>query len=66
MLLERIECYLRATKMAESRFGREAVGDPKFVAGLRDGRSPRPGTVRRVTAYIEKGELGRRAESACE
>ena len=52
MLLERIERYLRTTKTPETRFGREALGDPKFVGNLRDGRTPRPATVRRVLSFI--------------
>jgi hypothetical protein len=52
MLLARIDAYLRQTKTAPTRFGRDAVGDPKFVQNLRDGRRPREGTRRRVLAYI--------------
>jgi hypothetical protein len=39
--------------MAPTRFGREAVGDPKFVLQLRDGREPRQRTVERVLRYME-------------
>ena len=58
MLLVRIERYLRATKTAPTRFGREAVGDPNLVADLRDGREPRRATTRRVLAFIEANEPG--------
>ena len=36
-LLERIEEFLAATKMAPSRFGVEAMGDSKLVFQLRKG-----------------------------
>ena len=53
MLLDHIETSMRRTKSSPTRFGREAVGDPNFVTALRDGRKPRPATVRRVIAYIK-------------
>lgn len=56
MILERIDHYLRATRSTPSRLGRNAVGDPNFVANLRDGRRPRASTVERVMAYIESEE----------
>ncbi|KQX19545.1 MULTISPECIES: hypothetical protein [unclassified Sphingomonas] len=51
-LLSMIERYLRESGTTASRFGREVMGDPGFVATLRRGREPRDGTVRRVQAYI--------------
>jgi hypothetical protein len=56
MLLERIENYLRRSRTSPTRFGRDAMGDPWFVPGLRDGRCPRAATCRRVLAYIEARE----------
>jgi hypothetical protein len=56
MLLAKIETYLRSTRMAPTRFGREAVGDPQFVFNLRDGRRPRRCTVERVLRYIDPNE----------
>ncbi len=47
-LLRHIERYLRETNTTAARFGREAVGDPRFVFDLRLGREPRVQTVRRV------------------
>jgi hypothetical protein len=52
MLIDAIEAHMRRTKMSPTRFGREAVGDPNFVVTLRDGRKPRPATIRRVLRYI--------------
>ncbi|MHA3791048.1 hypothetical protein [Rhizorhabdus wittichii] len=51
-LLWLIERYLRESGTPASRFGRDAMGDPGFVAMLRRGREPRDDTVRRVQAYI--------------
>jgi hypothetical protein len=51
-LLSTIERYLRRSGVAPCRFGRDAMGDPGFVASLRRGREPRPATVRKVAAYL--------------
>lgn len=60
MLLNRIERHLKATRTPPTRFGRDAMGDPRFVLELRDGRTPRSATVRRVEAYLD----GREREAA--
>ena len=52
-LLREVERFLRQNDTPPTRFGREAVGDPRFVFDLRNGRDPRPGTVERVRAYLE-------------
>jgi 2,4-dienoyl-CoA reductase-like NADH-dependent reductase (Old Yellow Enzyme family) len=57
MLLERIERHLKRTRMPPTRFGREAINDPKFVFDLRDGREPRTATVQRVLDYLNDNEL---------
>ena len=51
-LLSTIERHLRNSGIAPTRFGREAVNDPRFVLDLRNGREPRPTTVARVITYI--------------
>jgi hypothetical protein len=56
MILDLIDRYLRDSKTAPSRLGRDAVGDPNFVMSLRDGRRPRQATVNRVVAFIERQE----------
>lgn len=56
MLLERIEKHLKARRMPPTRFGREAIGDPKFVFNLRVGREPRSTTVKRVLDYLDARE----------
>ena len=52
-LLPVIEKYLRARNVAPTRFGRDAVRDPRFVLDLRNGREPRRRTVSRVLSYID-------------
>lgn len=52
-LLREVEKFLRRSDVAPTRFGRDAVGDPRFVFDLRNGRDPRPITVARVVAYLE-------------
>jgi hypothetical protein len=53
MLLTRIEAYLRRTGMPPTRFGREAVRDPRLVHDLRRGRTVGDRILHRVLRYIE-------------
>ena len=53
MLLRLVESHLKETRTPPARFGREAVGDSRFVFDLRGGREPRSKTARRVLTYIE-------------
>ena len=55
-LLRDVEKYLRRSDVPPTRFGREVVGDPRFVFDLRNGRDPRPATVARVRAYLEASQ----------
>ncbi len=52
MLINRIERFLRETGMPWTRFGRLATHDPRFVEDLRNGRTPRPGTEKRVEHFM--------------
>ena len=52
-LLREVEKFLRASQVPATRFGREAMRDPRFVFDLRNGREPRLRTVDRVLAYLE-------------
>lgn len=52
MLIRRIERFLRDTDMAWTKFGRLAAGDPRFVQDLRNGRTPRPATEKRVEHFM--------------
>ena len=51
-----VEKFLRQTDSPPTRFGRVAMGDPRFVFDLRNGRDPRPETVARVRAYREAAQ----------
>ena len=51
-LLFTIERFLRKRDIPATRFGRDAVNDPRFVLDLRNGREPRPHTRARVLAFI--------------
>lgn len=62
-LLERIENHLRDNDISATTFGREAVGDPRFVLDLRNGRNPRRKTVMRLVTYL--AECGANA-STCQ
>ena len=55
-LSRRIETYLRRSGMSATRFGREAVRDPRFVFDLREGRQIGPVIAARVVAYLEARE----------
>ena len=52
MLLMHVEKYLRRTGMPPTRFGREAVCDPRLVDDLRRGRTVGERLAARVIAYI--------------
>jgi hypothetical protein len=52
-LLREVENFLRHSEISPARFGRKAMGDPRFVFDLRKGRDPRPRTVARVRAFLE-------------
>ena len=51
-LLPDIEKHLRARNISPTRFGRDAVRDPRFVLDLRNGREPRDSTAKRVRAFM--------------
>lgn len=55
-LLSEVEKFLRRTEIPPTRFGRNAMGDPRFVFDLRNGRDPRPETVERVRAFLEAAQ----------
>ena len=57
-LLTIVERHLRANALSPSRFGRQVIGDPRFVFDLRNGREPRPAMTARVLAYISGAEMG--------
>lgn len=56
MILRKIDQYLKAQSMAPTRFGREAVRDPRLVHDLRRGREPGARMVARIEAFIAESE----------
>jgi hypothetical protein len=64
MLLIRIERHLRTHKIAPARFGREVLGDPRFVFDLWAGREPRTPTIRKVLDYLENAERSPNTDNA--
>lgn len=61
MLITRIERFLRETGMPWTKFGRLVVRDPRFVQDLRNGRTPRDATERRVEHFMNIYRESRRA-----
>ncbi len=55
-LLIDIDRFLRHNDMPPTRFGREAVNDPRFVFDIRKGRECGGKTRSRVYAYIAKAK----------
>ena len=55
-LHRRIELYLRRNAISPTRFGRETMGDPRFVWDLRNGREVREKTAARVSAWLDRNE----------
>ncbi|AKQ42405.1 hypothetical protein CP97_10770 [Aurantiacibacter atlanticus] len=54
MLIRKIEVFLRHTQMPPTKFGRLATSDPRFVLDLRNGRTPRPDTEKKVEHFMNK------------
>ncbi|MCJ8159371.1 hypothetical protein [Sphingomonas sp. LaA6.9] len=57
-LLRRIERHLRRHEIPATRFGREAVRDPRLVHDLRNGREPGARLTARVTRYMDAVDAG--------
>src|SRR5215468_7672770 len=53
-ILGEIRDYCRATRTAESTFGRLVVNDGKLVSRLRDGARITTGTLDKVRAYLSE------------
>ena len=51
-LLDSVESFLSETGLAASKFGRDAMNDPNFVADLRGGRDYRESTKKKVLRWI--------------
>lgn len=51
-LLMKIDRFLKASGMPETKFGRLSVKDPRLVHDLKRGRQPGPRMIARVEAFI--------------
>lgn len=51
-MLRTVETFLRQTGMAPTRFGRDAVRDPRIVLDMRNGREPSERMCRRLKHFI--------------
>ena len=56
-LRRRVETYLKRSGRTASGFGREVMGDPRFVFDLRRGRELRPPTAARVAAWLDRHDV---------
>ncbi|NVD43661.1 hypothetical protein HUV48_01345 [Altererythrobacter sp. HHU K3-1] len=61
MLIRSIEQFLRKHNMAPTKFGRLAAHDPRFVLDLRNGRTPREHTARRIEEFMQNYREASRA-----
>ena len=57
-ILGKVERYLREHDLPQTKFGRMAVGDPRLVGDLRNGRELRERTRARVEAFMAGGSAG--------
>lgn len=53
VLLRTVERHIVETGIPPTRFGRDAVGDPRLVDDLRRGREPKRETSARILAFIK-------------
>jgi hypothetical protein len=51
-LLRMVEAFLKRTKMAPSKFGREALGDSNLMLQLKQGRELRSATTTRILKFM--------------
>ncbi|CAM5459547.1 hypothetical protein ACFSUK_24075 [Sphingobium scionense] len=54
MLLRTIEKFLRDHRIAPTRFGRDAVRDPRLVFDMRLGRDPGDRVKRRIEHFMNE------------
>lgn len=55
-LLAEIEAFCEARGMSRPVFGKNAVGDPRFVYDIDNGRECRRQTIRKVRHFLVTGE----------
>ncbi len=51
-MLWQVERFLRKTGLTATAFGRLAAGDPRLVADMRNGRTPRAAMERRLEHFM--------------
>ena len=51
-----VEAFLARTGMGHTSFGAACLGDPRFIADLRGGRSPSARTIDKVRAFMAECE----------
>lgn len=51
-LVEKIDAFLERHNMPESRFGRDAVGEPGLVGRIRKGSSPTLDMLNRIADFM--------------
>lgn len=51
-ILRKIESFLRDTGMAPTRFGRDAVRDPRLVFDMRNGREPSAKMIQKIEHFM--------------
>ena len=55
-LMRRIEKFLKREDMKPTRFGREALGDPRLISDIKNGRELRDRTLARIQAWLDEQE----------
>ena len=55
-LKRRIQLFMEREGMAPTRFGREAVGDPRLITDMKNGRELRDATIARIQAWLDSRE----------
>lgn len=55
-LMRRIQHFLEQAEMTPTRFGREAVGDPRLISDMKNGRQLRDSTIARIQAWLDSQE----------
>jgi len=58
----KVEDFLAATGLSASQLGTKALGDPRFVYDLREGREPRTETRKTVLKFIRANRPKRKSQ----
>jgi len=56
--LRECEAFIKASRITQAQFGREAVNDTGFISKVRGGRSPSLATADRVYQYMKRKSPG--------